>query len=191
MKIADIVQKLDTFAQRTSKKSAVDGERIAIEWTGSGAVLLHLDVTSSPKIKRFARIKFDSAMTEAEKRNAFSQFISPVSGKNRPKAVLCWAEGMTFRQLALPEMPHEDLVKAMDWELKKKYYFNPDENLLGYKEVMTLKGEESVEKIYGIFYSETKTALPRLDFAFGLGLEVLSLVPNSAAAARFVFVQRF
>jgi hypothetical protein len=140
---------------------------------------------SGPKIKRFARLGFDSAMTESEKKGAWAQFFSALPSKVLPRAVLCWPDGMTFRQLSLPPMPNEDLVKAIDWDLKKKYYYEPEENLLGYKEALTIDGEEGPEKLYSIFYCENKTALPRIDFAFQLGLDVQGLIPTPVALARF------
>jgi len=64
---------------------------------------------------------------------------------------------------SLPEMPQEDLVKALEWDLKKKFFFNSEENLFGFKEAAAVEGEGGAEKIYTVFYCENKTALPRLE----------------------------
>lgn len=186
MRIADAMTFLDRLALRAGKKDPAQNEALVMEWNPAGALLLHLELGAPPKVLRFTRLRFDSATTEAEKRGAFAQFLSTIPEKHRPKAVLCWSDGMTFRQLSLPDMPAEDLEKALDWDLKKKYYFNPDENLLGYKETLTVEAEEAPERLYSVFYCENKTALPRMDLVFHLGLEVRALVPAPVALAYFV-----
>ena len=178
---------LDKLAASTIKKSVLDDELVVIEWKASGVVLMHLDVSGNPKIKRLAHVRFDGTMGETEKRNACRQFLDLVGSKKYPKAVLCWSDGMTFRQLQLPDMPREDLLKAFAWDLKKKYYFNTEENLFAYKEVMSVESEEGAsEKLYNIFYCENKIALPRLDFIIGLGLDIQAVVPTQAALAHFI-----
>ncbi len=184
MKIEKAVQFVSKFAARASEKDAPESERVVIQWMPTGLLLAHLNIVPAPKIRRFAKLQFDSATTEQEKRNAIAQFFSPF-GKRLPLAVLCWSDGMTFRQLTLPGMPAEDLVKAIDWDLKKKYYFDSQASLWDYKEVATLESEEGPEKLYSIFYCENTTALPRLDQALSLGLTVSALVPGPAALAKF------
>jgi Tfp pilus assembly protein PilN len=185
MKITDAFQFLEKFAAKTVKKSAVDNELIVIEWLASGAVILHLDISSSPKIKRLCHLQFDSSLTENDRKNAYLQFFSLLGRKKLPKAVLLWSDGMTFRQLSIPEMPEDDLLKAFIWDLKKKYFYNVEDNLLGYKAVMDVEGAEAPEKLYDVFYCENKVALPRLNFLLGLGLDIFALVPSSVALARF------
>ncbi len=183
MKMTGAVQFLDKLAARTARKSPADSELIVIDWAEDSSLLLHLDVSGTPRIKRFAHLKFDPSMSLTDRRAAYSQFLSGIPKKNLPKAVLCWSEGMTFRQLQLPAMPQDDLLKALDWDLKKKFYFNKEENLLGYKDVMEVEGEEEPERLFSIYYCENKTALPRLDFVFGLGLQVQMLIPGPMAMA--------
>lgn len=185
MKITNVANFLEKLAVQASKKTAAADELIVIEWTAGGALLLHLDTGSSPKIKRFSKARFDEAMTEAEKRNAFVQFLSSIPGKHKPKAVLCWSDGMTYRQMSLPSMPEEDLLKALEWDLKKKFYFIPEENIFGFQEVMTVEGDEGPEKLYNVFYCENRTALARLGLVSGLGLEVRAVIPGQVALAYF------
>ncbi len=188
LKFSNTLRFLDRLAEKTSKKST-DNDLVVIEWSVEGAVLSLLDMGGAqPKIKRFSRVRFDGNTTESEKQNAYAQFLSTIVAKQRPRTILCWSDGVTFRQISLPEMPHEDLMKAFDWELKKKYYFNPEENLFGYKEAMPVDGEEGPEKLYSVFYCENKVALPRLDFALTLGLDIQAVLPTQAALARFAAV---
>ncbi len=179
-------QYLEKMAEKTAKKKSHDHERIIVEWTAKGALLIHLDVSSQPKIKSFVHLNLDSSFTESDKKNAFDQFLKTAGSKEYPKAVLLWSEGMTFRQLSMADMPTEDLVKALVWDLKKKYYFNQEESLFSYKPVMEIEGAEGPEKLYSIFYCENKIAFPRLNFILGLGLEILSLTPSSVAMMHFV-----
>ena len=185
MKITGVLRMLEKLAAKTVKKGAADNELIVIDWLASGAVLLDLDISSSPKIKRLCHLQFDGTLTEGERRNAFLQFISVPGRKHLPKAVLLWSDGMIFRQLSVAPMPEDDLLRAFAWDLKKKYFFNPEDNLLGYKAVMDVEGAEGQEKLYDIFYCENKIALPRLDFVLGLGLEIIALMPSSVALAKF------
>jgi len=181
------MQFIDKLAMKAAPKSPSENELIVMEWADADSLLfLHLDVSGSPRIKRFARLKFDATMTDTDRRSAYAQFLKPVSQKNNPKTILTWSEGMTFRQIKLPAMPQEDLLKALDWELKKKFYFNGEENLLGYSEVMDVEGDEGPERLYNVFYCENKTALPRLDLAFSLGLQVQALTPGPVALVGFV-----
>ena len=186
MKKLNTLQFLDKLAMRAAPKNPSENELVVVEWADSDSLLfLHLDVSDSPRIKRFSRLKFDASMTDTDRRTAYAQFLKPISQKNHPKTILSWSEGMTFRQVSLPPMPKEDLSKALDWELKKKFYFNAEENLLGHTEVMDIEGEEGPEKLYSIFYCENKIALPRLDLAFSLGLQVQALTPGPVALAYF------
>lgn len=183
MKMTGAMQFLDKLALKTAGKSSVDTELIVIDWAEDGSLLLHVDISATPRILRYVRLKFDSSMSLTDRRAAYVQFLSAVSQKKLPKAVLCWSEGMTFRQLQLPAMPLEDLLKALDWDLKKKFYFNKEENLLGYREVMAVEGEEGPEKLFSVYYCENKIAMPRLDFVFGLGLQVQAVIPGPVALA--------
>ena len=183
MKMTGAMQFLDKLALKTAGRSAADTELVVIDWSEDGSLLLHVDVSGNPRILHYVRLKFDSAMTLTDRRGAYVQFLSTVSQKKLPKAILCWSEGMTFRQLQLPTMPPEDLLKALDWDLKKKYYFNKEENLLGYRDVMAVEGEEGSERLFSVYYCENKVAMPRLDFIFGLGLQVQAVIPGPVALA--------
>ena len=186
MKKLDAIQFLDKLAMKAASKSPSENDLVVMEWTDADALLfLHLDVSSSPRIKRFVRLKFDASMTDTDRRSAYAQFLKPSAQKKNLKTVLSWSDGMTFRQVVLPQMPQEDLSKALDWELKKKFYFNGEENLLGYTEVMDVEGEEGPEKLHTVFYCENKIALPRLDLAFSLGLQVQAIVPGPVALVYF------
>ena len=186
MKLSDVLQRLDRLASKTIRKKALDASRLVIDMSPTGALLMEVDLSSAaPKVRRFASIELDASLTEAERKNAFSDFLLPLKRGDPPNTTFCWSEGMTFRQLSLPEMPTEDLLKALLWELKKKYYFNPDENLFGYKEVMDVEGAEGPEKLYSVFYCEKKSMLPRLGFVQSLGLEVDCFVPGPVALAAF------
>ncbi len=189
MKMTGAIQFLDRLALKTAGKSSADTELIIIDWAEDGSLLLLVDVSGTPRILRYTRLKFDSSMSLTDRRAAYIQFLSTMSKKKPPKAVLCWSEGMTFRQLQLPAMPPEDLLKALDWDLKKKYYFNKEENLLGYREVMAVEGEEGPEKLFSVYYCENKIAIPRLDFVFGLGLQVQAVIPGPIALAHLAALE--
>lgn len=181
-----VFRKIEKFAAATVNKSAADSELIIIDWMAKGAVILHIDASSSsPKIKRLQHLEFDALLTESEKKNAFLQFLSIPGRKGLPRAIVTWSDGMTFRQLSIPEMPEEDLLKAFTWDLKKKYFFDLEDNLFGYKSAMNVEGAEGPEKLYDIFYCEKNTALARLNFVMSLGLDIIALVPSSVALAAY------
>ena len=188
MKMSGAMRFLDRLALKTARKSSVDTELIVIDWAEEGSLILHVDISGTPRILRYVRLKFDASMSLTDRRAAYVQFLSTLPEKKFPKVILTWSEGMTFRQLQLPSMPPEDLLKALDWDLKKKYYFNKEENLLGYQEVMAVEGEEGSERLFSVYYCENKIAIPRLDFVFGLGLQVQAVIPGPVALAHLVAV---
>ena len=178
---------LEKMASKTVKKNAADNEALAIHFTYFGAMLLHLDLGETlPKIRHFSLVKLDPSMTEQEKRNGFLNFISQLKTKNYPYAAISWSDGMTFRQLEMPQMPSDDLIKAIEWDLKRKYYYNPEENLIGFSEVMDVEGVEGPQKLFNIFYCEKKTALARILFVQDLGLEIRSIISSQAALGSFI-----
>lgn len=180
---------LEKIASKTVKKSAMDNEALVIHFTYFGALMLYLDLKeTTPKILSFSVVKLDPSMTDQEKRNGFLTFLSTLKTKNYPRTVITWSDGMTFRQLEMPPMPSGDLIKAIEWDLKKKYYYNPEENLIGFSEVMEVEGAEGPEKLFNIFYCEKNTALARLLFLQDLGLEIRSMIPSQAALGSFIGV---
>lgn len=178
----------EKIAAHSFKRGSSDTEIITFDFTPFGAVLTHLDITiaGSPKIKRYAYLEIDPALTEAEKKNAYMSFIAAEGTKKFPKIMISLALGMTFRQLTLPEMPHEDLIKAFTWELKKKFFFNPEDNHLGFVEAIEVDGVEGKEKLYDIFYCEKKVVDEPLGFVEALGLEIESMMPGQAVLGAYV-----
>ncbi len=177
----------EKIAARSLKRGSSETEIISFDFTPFGAILTHLDIalSGSPKIKRYAYLEIDPALTEAERKNAYMSFISAQGAKKFPKIMISLTEGMTFRQLALPEMPHDDLMKAFAWELKKKFFFSPEDNHLGFVEAMEVDGLEGKEKLYDIYYCEKKTVDAPLDFVESLGLEIESLIPGQAVLGAY------
>ncbi len=182
-----LAETFGNILSRTVKKSSKDNELLTVAFTSHGATLLHVELgVPHPKILHYSVIHLDPSMTENERRNAFLNFLSSIKTKNYPRVAITWSDGMTFRQLNMPGMPPEDLQKAFDWDLKKKYYYNPDENHFGYSEVMEVEGTEGPEKLFNVFYCDKKFVGLRLSFIQGLGLEIRSLVPGQAALANFI-----
>ena len=170
------------------EKSTADNYLLVAHFVQSGAMMLHLDLTGvKPRVLQFSFIKSDPSMTEQEKKNGFLDFLSHLKTKKFPPVALTWPEGMTFRQLEMSSMPPEDLVKAIEWDLKKKYYFNPEENSLGFSEVMDIETAEGPEKLFNIFYCEKNATFTRLSFMQELGLEIRSVIPSQAALSSFVW----
>ncbi len=187
MKTQTLAGMLEKLASKTVKKNAVDNESLVIHFTSFGTLLLHLNISEEmPKIRRFSMVKFDPTLTEQEKQNGFLNFLSPLKTKKYPRATLTWPDGMTFRQLEMPSMPSEDLIKAIEWDLKKKYYYNPDKNLIGFTEVMEIEGAEGPEKLFDIFYCEKKASSIRFSSVQELGLEIRAMIPSQAALGSFI-----
>ncbi len=176
----------EAISTRSLKRGSSDTEYLTCDFTPFGALLADVDISSGvTKIKRYSYLEIDPALTEAEKKNAYLSFLTTLGVKSYPKIMISMAEGMTCRQLSVPEMPYEDLIKAIAWELKKKYFFNPDDNHLGYLAVMDVEGVEGQEKLYDIFYCEKKVAQTHLDFVQSLGLEIDSLIPAQAVLGAY------
>ncbi len=177
----------EKIVRRSLKRGSSDTECITCDFTPFGAVLTHLDISvaDAPKIKRYAYLEIDPALTDAEKKNAYMGFIAANGAKKFPKIMISLTEGMTFRQLSLPEMPHEDLMKAFAWELKKKFFFNPEDNHLGFIEAMEVDGVEGIEKLYDIYYCEKKAVDAPLDFVQMLALEIQAVIPGQAVLAAY------
>ena len=167
-------------------KVSTENELLVVSFTSLGAVLLLVELNPTPKILHLCRVNSDPSLTENEKRNGFLDFLASLKRKKYPRVALVWSDGMTHRQMSMPGMPSEDLEKAFAWELKKKYYYNPDENYFGFNEVMPVEGAEGPENLYNIFYCDKTSASSKLSFVQELGLEIRSLVPGQAALASFV-----
>lgn len=169
------------------EKRAVDNESLVLHFTHFGAMFLHLNLSAGrPEILHFSLVKVDPSMTEREKRNGFLDFLMLLKIKKYPRVEIVWADGMTFRQLEIPPMPPDDLMRAIEWDLKKQYYYNPEENLIGFSEVMEVEGAEGPEKLFSVFYCEKNAASARLSFVQNLGLEIQAMIPSQVALANFV-----
>ncbi len=182
-----LVQSLENTLSGVFGKNSADNELLTVAFTSQSITLLHLELgVPRPKILRYSVIRQDASTSESERKTSIVDFLSSLKNKRFPDVAVTWSDGMTFRQLNMPKMPIEDLEKAFFWDLKKKYYYNQDENYFGYSEVMSVEGAESAEKLYNVYYCDKKSAAIWLSFVQNLGLEIRSLVPGQASLACFV-----
>ena len=128
----------------------------------------------------------ENALTDEQKLKGAADYVYSLGLKDKPHAVVNWGDGVTFRQITLPPLPAEDMKQALSWDLKKKFFFNPEENLLGFQEVMNLEGRDSAEKLLSAFYCDKKPVAAKLQWIEDMGFEIQGLIPWQAALARFL-----
>ncbi len=186
MNIKPISNFLNSLLKNTLPKNPADNRLFVFDFSFFGITILFLEIeTSGPKIKSFFQTP-ENVSTDEEKLKTAADYVNSLGLKDKPRAVVNWGDGVTFRQMTLPPLPAEDLKQALAWDLKKKFFFNPEESLLGFQEVMNLAGPESAEKLLSAFYCEKKTAGAKLQWLEDMGFEIQSLVPWQAALARFL-----
>lgn len=147
----------------------------------------HIDVSrpSHPQMISFSKAVLPEKAALEEKKEALRAKLPPFDPKFPPEVKVTWEEGMVFRQVVLPDMPDADLKKALQWELREKYFLNEDENLIGSECAMSLAHPDgATEKFFSVFYCDKKAATEKIDLVTALGLQVSALVPGQAALAQ-------
>ncbi len=147
--------------------------------------LVHIErINNSSKIRNVAVCRIDSMMTEEQKRSSLQEARSSLKLKGNVRVVVPWDDEMTFKQLALPDVPKEDFKRAFDWELNNKYFINPDEHLIAYEYLTENEVDGGgKEKFYSVFYCQKPEVMGQLQFLRSAGIEVDEVVPICTALA--------
>ena len=147
----------------------------------------HIDVSrpGHPQMIHFSKAVLPEEAALEEKKEALRAKLPPFDPKFPPEVKVTWEEGIVFRQVVLPDMPDADLKKALQWELREKYFLNEDENLIGSECAMSLAHPDgATEKFFSVFYCDKKAATEKIGLVTALGLQVSALVPGQAALAQ-------
>jgi type IV pilus assembly protein PilM len=166
-------------------KSAADHGLVVFDFGSVSTLVVHLDVSGKELLLRnFLRISVADAHTLEDRQILFKTQLAPLGLSPALRAVAVWDEGMAFRQIALPDMPADDLRKAIAWELRNKHLVDPEEQFAAWEPVAESElAEGGRERAYTVFSCERKTAIERAQLIQGLGFRIAALVPGPVALA--------
>jgi len=165
-------------------RSSAAGETLVFDFRQKATLILLVEFSSgSPRVRPFAVVPEASLALDEDRRGRFRSALDGFALTGRPAAVLTWEEGILFRQLALPEMPPEDLKKAFLWEMKEKFAFDDRESQFAYDRVAESELAEGRETFYSVFYADRSLVDHRVRFVQSLGFDVAAVVPAPVALA--------
>lgn len=180
----------DTFFRKKKAVKNPSAGTLVFHFSSSGLLVLLTEGGSDiPRAKNFLRLDTDASKPDPERAKALSDYLASLGLRSAPRVIVVSSEGVVFRQLTMPAMPDSDLKPAVAWELKKKYFLNPDEQLVGILGVYDSDSEEGPLKLVNVFHTEKKAALDRLSIVSALGYQIQAFWPGPAALSRLAASQ--
>ncbi len=166
----------------------MDSESIVFDFGQTSIRILLLEAAGkSVRVRNFAVAPHGRHASDEEQKAALRSAIGALSIKPGSRAVLTWENGLVFRQLALPDMPADDLQKAFLWEMKEKYLFSGEESFYASEVAAETANEDGTrEIIHNVFYGDRKSVSERVAMVEALGYRVTAVVPGQAAVAALV-----
>lgn len=166
----------------------MDNELIVFDFGQTSTRILVLEAAGkSVRVRDFSVVPHQRHVSDEERKPALRSALAGLKVKPGARAVLTWENGLVFRQLALPDMPADDLQKAFLWEMKEKYLFSGEESFYASEVAVETNNEDgSREKIYNVFYSDRKSVSDRVELVESLDCRVSAVVPGQAAVAALV-----
>src|SRR3989338_7070897 len=116
-----------------SMKKSRDRRRNCVFDFKQGSVLAaRVDLSPDPKIRDFFCVPLNE-ITPLNASDIFAAFIKAVDRRSGPRVVAVWDEGMNCRQIVLPDLPEQDLNKALLSELKNLHAVDEEEHLVQFE----------------------------------------------------------
>ncbi len=155
----------------------------------SSVLAARIDFSPDPKIHDFFRVPANE-ISPLNAPDIFADFIKTVDKKSGARVVAVWDEDMNCRQIVLPNLPEQDLKKALVSELKNLHAVDDQEHLVQFEFVRDIENAEGVkEKLFNAFYCKKKPAMQKLELIQNLGFHIDALIPGPIAAAAFASSQ--
>lgn len=151
------------FKKRPKSAGAPASGSLIFHFSASGVLAILADgPAEKPKVKNFLRLDVPAAHASRENAKVLSDYLSSLGIREPSWVTAVASDGLSFRQLTMPSMPEADLKQAVGWELKKKFFVNPEEQVIGVSVGQEIEGEEGPEKRVSVFHADKKAVLARL-----------------------------
>lgn len=175
--------------KKASQKTSTAGT-LVFHFSSSGVLAILSDGSGDqPRVKSFLKLETDTLQPDPDRLKGLADYISSLNLRSSPRVLVTSSEGVTFRQLTMPAMPDSDMKPAVAWELKKKYFVNPEEQLVGVLGVYDSDSEDGPQKLVNVFHCEKKPALDRLTIISSLGLAIHAFWPGQSSLSRLAAAQ--
>lgn len=186
------ISKTHVFAETFLKKRRgvkLSSGTLVFHFSASSLLVLFADgPDDEPRVKSYLRLDTHATQPGPDRTKALADYVSSL-GLRSPRVIAVASEGVTLRQLEMPAMPDADLKQAAAWELKKKFFLNPEDQLVGILGIYDFDGPEGPEKLINVFHVEKKPSLARLSILSSLNLQIHAFWPGPAALSRLAAAQ--